>query len=53
MFLNLITITPEDTSLVWAYAGEMIDDFSPLLMIFMSVAVGLLVVVGIINVIKK
>lgn len=53
MFLNLITITPDDTSLIWAYAGEMITDLSPLLVIFMSVAVGLLVVVGIVKVIKS
>ena len=51
--LNLFTITPENTASIWTYAGEIITDISPILVIFMGVAVGLLVLVGVIKAVKS
>lgn len=53
MLLALFQITPNDTAEIWSKAGEIITDMTPLLTIFVGVAVGLLVILAIIKIIKS
>lgn len=49
----LFQITSNDTSEIWSKAGEVITDTTPILSIFVGVAVGLLVILAIIQILKK
>jgi len=49
----LFDITTNDTAEIWSKAGEVITDMTPLLTIFVGVAVGLLVILAIIQILKK
>lgn len=53
MLLALFEITPNDTAEIWSKAGEVISDTTPILTIFVGVAVGLLVILAIIQILKK
>jgi len=46
------TITPEMVTNVKDYTGELFTDFSPILMLIVSVAIGLVIIGGIIKMIK-
>lgn len=50
--LYLFTISPQNITDIWAYAGGIITDATPLLGVFMAVGVGLLVLTGVMRAIK-
>mgnify|MGYP001057668485 CR=1 FL=1 len=47
------TITPEMTGSVKTYIGELFTDFSPILMLIVSVLIGLAVIGAIIKMVTK
>ena len=53
MYGTFFTITASDTEAMIGYAGDLIADITPLLLIIIGVAVGVFIFYAIVNAIKK
>lgn len=52
MFGTFFTFSASDTAQVITYAGNLISDISPVLLIYVGVAVGVLILAAIVNAAK-